>query len=65
MSIFHRHKYKIIGIGDLDKQAFTADVICKCGKAGTLTVPIKYKGRVMQQAYRALCGVRLFKISFL
>lgn len=52
MKMLHRHKYKIIGTGDLEEQAFTVDVICKCGKAGTLTIPIKYKGRVMQQAVK-------------
>lgn len=52
MKMLHRHRYKIIGTGDLDEQAFTVDVICKCGKADTLTVPIMYKGRVMQQAVK-------------
>lgn len=52
MSIFHRHRYKIMGTGDLDKQAFTVDVICKCGKVGMLMVPIKYKKRVMKQAVK-------------
>lgn len=50
MTIFHRHRYKIIGIGDLNEQSFSVDVICKCGKTGTLTIPIEYKGKVLQQA---------------
>ena len=44
-NIFHRHRYKIIGTGDRlslftnERDGLEVDIICKCGKCGTVIVP--------------------------
>lgn len=44
-NIFHRHRYKIIGtcdrrnIVDGEINGLEVDIMCKCGKCGTVVVP--------------------------
>lgn len=55
-NIFHRHKYKIIGTGDRlslftnEKDGLEVDIMCKCGKCGTVIVPESLRGKVLAQA---------------
>lgn len=55
-NILHRHKYKIIGTGDkidcFDGKinGLNVDIICKCGKCGTVLVPEQFREKVFKQA---------------
>lgn len=55
-NIFHRHKYKIIGTGDRlslftnEKDGLEVDIMCKCGKCGTVIVPESLRDKVLIQA---------------
>lgn len=55
-NIFHRHRYKIIGTGD-SRDIFDGkinglhvDIMCKCGKHGTVLVPEQFREKVFEQA---------------
>ncbi len=56
MKILHRHRYKIIGTGDRrditdDKiNRLHVDIICKCGKCGTVLVSEQFREKVITQA---------------
>lgn len=56
MNIFHRHRYKIIGTGDRlslftnEKDGLEVDIMCKCGKCGTVIVPESLRDKVFEQA---------------
>lgn len=55
-NILHRHKYKIIGTGDKtslftgERDGLEVDIICKCGKCGTVVVPEILRDKVLNQA---------------
>ncbi|ASM69762.1 hypothetical protein [Blautia hansenii] len=55
-NIFHRHRYKIIGTGDRlslftnEKDGLEVDIMCKCGKCGTVIVPESLRDKVLIQA---------------
>lgn len=50
-NIFHRHRYKIIGTShDPVDNYILVDIICKCGKCGTVWVEKKFENRIMKQA---------------
>lgn len=55
-NIFHRHRYKIIGTGDsidiFDGKinGLQVDIMCKCGKHGTVLVPEQFREKVFEQA---------------
>lgn len=55
-NIFHRHRYKIIGTGDRislftgKKDGLYVDIMCKCGKHGTVLVPEQFREKVFAQA---------------
>lgn len=55
-NIFHRHRYKIIGTGDRlslftnEKDGLEVDIMCKCGKCGTVIVPESLRDKVLAQA---------------
>lgn len=55
-NIFHRHRYKIIGTGDKTSlftgeiNGLEVDIICKCGKCGTVVVPEPLRDKVLNQA---------------
>lgn len=54
-NIFHRHRYKIIGIGDRfglfakERDGLEVDIMCKCGKCGTVIVPETLRDKVLTQ----------------
>ena len=54
-NIFHRHRYKIIGTGDRlslftnERDGLEVDIICKCGKCGTVIVPESFRDKVINQ----------------
>lgn len=54
-NIFHRHRYKIIGTGD-NRDIFDGkinglhvDIMCKCGKHGTVLVPSNSEKRYLNK----------------
>lgn len=55
-NIFHRHRYKIIGtcdrrnIVDGEINGLEVDIMCKCGKHGTVLVPEQFREKVFEQA---------------
>ena len=55
-NIFHRHRYKIIGTGDRlslftnERDGLEVDIICKCGKCGTVIIPETLRNMVLTQA---------------
>lgn len=55
-NIFHIHRYKIIGTGDNlslftnERDGLEVDIICKCGKCGTVIVPESLRDKVIAQA---------------
>lgn len=56
VNIFHRHRYKIIGTGnkrniiDGEINGLEVDIMCKCGKCGTVIVPESLRDKVLIQA---------------
>lgn len=51
--MLHKHRYKIIGTGHMTEEninVLQVDVICKCGKCGTVYVDKKYEDMVIKQA---------------
>lgn len=46
---FHRHRYKIIGIG-FRPECIEVDLVCKCGKHGTVAVDKYFEEKVLNQA---------------
>ena len=55
-NILHRHKYKIIGTCDNRDISYGkingihVDIMCKCGKYGTVLVPEQFREKVFKQA---------------
>ncbi len=55
-NIFHRHRYKIIGTGDKidlftkERNGLEVDIMCKCGKCGTVVVSEAFRDKVINQA---------------
>lgn len=55
-NILHRHKYKIIGtchnrdISDGNINGIHVDIMCKCGKHGTVLVPEQFREKAFEQA---------------
>lgn len=60
-NILHRHKYKIIGTGDNRDisdgkiNGLHVDIMCKCGKHGTVLVPEQFREKVLEQAAKGKC----------
>lgn len=48
-NILHRHKYKIIGTAHFNDK-IEVDLVCKCGKSGTVGVEKCFETQVLQQA---------------
>lgn len=48
-NIFHRHRYKIIGTGHFGN-CVEVDLLCKCGKHGTVRIGKFYEGQILDQA---------------
>lgn len=46
---FHRHRYKIIGTGH-NQNRIEVDLMCKCGKHGTVLVEKRFEKRILDQA---------------
>ena len=46
---FHRHKYKIIGTGH-NKDYVEVDLMCECGKCGTVLVEKCFEDKIIDQA---------------
>ena len=53
-NIFHRHRYKIIGIGH-DQNRIEVDLMCKCGKHGSVLVEKCFEKRILKQASKGKC----------
>lgn len=50
-NILHRHKYKIIGTGhDSNENSVQVDILCKCGRYGTVYVEDCFSEKVIKQA---------------
>lgn len=45
-SKFHRHRYKIIGTGH-EQNRIEVDLMCKCGKHGTVLVEKCFEKRIL------------------
>ncbi len=54
-NIFYRRRYKIIRTGDRlslftnERDGLEVDIICKCGKCGTVIVPESFRDKVINQ----------------
>lgn len=46
---FHRHRYKIIGTGH-DQNRIEVDLMCNCGKHGTVLVEKCFENKILNQA---------------
>lgn len=46
---FHRHRYKIIGTGH-NQNRIEVDLMCKCGKHGTVLAEKYFEKRILDQA---------------
>lgn len=48
---FHRHRYKIIGTGH-DHDRIEVDLMCNCGKFGTVLVEKCFEDKILDQSSR-------------
>lgn len=51
-NILHHHRYKIIGTKITKDGPINVDIVCRCGRCGSVQIERAFKNRVLKQAMK-------------